>query len=70
MRFTPSEVNRAMRRLHLQDTADSRSQAMAILQAWDRGIGDVDDVIDAYEAAASILRKEFFHEGNKYRMGR
>ena len=51
MRFTPSEVNRAMRRLHLQDTADSRSQALAILQAWDRGIGDVDDVIDAYEAA-------------------
>ena len=51
MRFTPSEVNRAMRRLHLQDTADSRSHAMAILQAWDRGIGDVDDVIDAYEAA-------------------
>ena len=51
MRFTPSEVNRAMRRLYLQDTADSQSQAMAILQAWDRGIGDVDDVIDAYEAA-------------------
>lgn len=51
MRFTPSEVNRAMRRLHLQDTADSRDQAMAILQAWDRGIGDVDDVIDAYEVA-------------------
>ena len=51
MRFTPSEVNRAMRRLHLQDTADSRAQAKAILQAWDRGNGDVDDVIDAYEAA-------------------
>ena len=51
MRFTPSEVNRAMRRLHLQDTADSRAQAMAILQAWGRGIGGVDDVIVAYEAA-------------------
>lgn len=51
MRFTPSEVNRAMQRLHLQDAADGRDQAVAILQAWDRGIGDVDDVIDAYEAA-------------------
>lgn len=51
MRFTPSEVNRAMQRLHLQDTADCRDQTMAILKAWDRGIGDVDDVIDAYEAA-------------------
>lgn len=51
MRFTPSEINRAMQRLHLRDTADCRAQAVAILQAWDRGIGDVDDVIDAYEAA-------------------
>ncbi len=51
MRFTPSEVNRAMHRLHLRDTADCRAKAVAILQAWDRGIGDVDDVIDAYEAA-------------------
>ena len=59
MRFTPSEVNRAMRRLHLQDTADSRSQAMAILQAWDRGIGDVDDVIDAYELRKHITKGVF-----------
>lgn len=50
MRFTPSEVNRAMHRLHLRDTADCRAQAVAILQTWNRGIGDVDDVIDAYEA--------------------
>lgn len=51
MRFTPPEVNQAMQRLHLQDSADGRDQAVAILQTWDRGIGDVDDVIDAYEAA-------------------
>lgn len=51
MRFTPSEVNRAMQRLHLQGTSDCRNQAMAVLQAWDRGVGDVDDVIDAYESA-------------------
>lgn len=41
----------AGREHHVLNTTDSRSQAMAILQAWDRGIGDVDDVIDAYEAA-------------------
>ncbi len=51
MRFTPSEINRAMRRLHLQDTVDCQDRVVAILQAWDRGIGDVDDVIDAYESA-------------------
>lgn len=51
MRFTPSEVNRAIQRLHLQNTADGWNQTMAILKAWDRGVGDVDDVIDAYEVA-------------------
>lgn len=51
MRFTMPEVSRAIQRLHLQDTAECRAQAVSILQAWDRGIGDVDDVIDAYEAA-------------------
>lgn len=51
MRFTPSEINRAMYRLHLRDTADCRAKAVAILQAWDRGIGDVDDVISLWTHA-------------------
>ena len=43
-RFTEKDINRAIKRLGV-----SREEAVRILDEWDRGIGDVDDVIDWYE---------------------
>ena len=40
---------RAERRMHTAPTLEGRKELIAILNRFDRGHGDVDDVIDAYE---------------------
>ena len=48
-RFLDEEVIRAERRMHTAPTLEGRKELIAILNRFDRGHGDVNDVIDAYE---------------------
>ncbi len=48
-RFSDEDVIRAERRMHTALTLEGRKELIAILNRFDRGHGDVDDVIDAYE---------------------
>ncbi len=43
LRFTEDEIAHAISRIGL-----SRDEVLNILREWDRGIGDVDDVLDAW----------------------
>lgn len=43
LRFTEDEIDYAISRLGL-----SRDEVLSILRGWDRGVGDVDDVLDAW----------------------
>lgn len=51
-RFTDEEIIRAERRLHTKPTIDGRTELIRTLNDYDRGAGDVDDVIDQYENSA------------------
>lgn len=48
-RFSDEDVIRAERRMHTAPTLDGRKELISILNRFDRGCGDVDDAIDAYE---------------------
>lgn len=48
-RFSDEEVIRAERRLRTAPTLDGRKELIQLLNEWDRGHGDVDDVIDEFE---------------------
>lgn len=48
-RFTDEEIIRAERRLHTKPTLEGRTELIHLLNEYDRGYGDVDDVIDCYE---------------------
>lgn len=48
-RFTDEEIIRAERRLHTKPTLEGRTELIRMLNEYDRGAGDVDDVIDQYE---------------------
>lgn len=48
-RFPDEEVIRAERRMHTAPTLEGRKELIVILNRFDRGQGDVDDAIDAYE---------------------
>ena len=50
LRFSEKDIHHAMLRLGLSGP-EGRERAIQILREWDRGIGDVDDVIDEYEDA-------------------
>lgn len=52
MRFTNKDIEHGMERLGLGG-ADGEKQLAEILAAFDRGHGDIDDVIDEYEDAES-----------------
>lgn len=52
-RFTDEELIRAERRLHTSPTLDGRIELIGLLNAFDNGVGDVDDVIDLIENANS-----------------
>ena len=45
-RFSDEEVIRAERRLRTAPSLDGRRELVRLLNEWDRGHGDVDDVID------------------------
>ena len=49
-RFTESEVLHAEHRTGL-----TRAEVLRILTKWDKGMGDADDVIDAWEGTAKFL---------------
>lgn len=53
LRFSDADIDHAMKRLHLTGET-GRAEAAEILTLWDRGHGDVDDVIDEYEDANEI----------------
>ncbi len=48
-RFSDEDVIRAERRLHTKPTLEGRTELLRLLNTYDRGCGDVDDVIDRYE---------------------
>lgn len=48
-RFSDEDVIRAERRMHTAPTLEGRKELIGILNRFDRGLGDVDDVIDAWE---------------------
>lgn len=50
LRFSEKDIYHAMLRLGLTGM-EGREKAVRILREWDRGCGDVDDVIDLYEDA-------------------
>lgn len=50
-RFSDEEVIRAERRMKTKPTHDGRCKLIRLLNEWDRGTGDVDDVIDEWEDA-------------------
>lgn len=50
-RFSDEDVIRAERRLHTEPTLEGRKSLIHLLNEYDRGSGDVDDVIDWYEDA-------------------
>ena len=53
-RFPDEEIIRAERRMHTAPTLEGRKELIAILNRFDRGHGDVDDVIDVYEDAPRL----------------
>lgn len=48
-RFSDEDILRAERRLRTPPTLEGRKDVVNLLNRCDRGYGDVDDVIDAYE---------------------
>lgn len=48
-RFSDEDVIRAERRMHTAPTLEGRRELIDVLNRFDRGLGDVDDVIDAWE---------------------
>lgn len=50
LRFSEKDIHHAMIRLSLTGT-DGKEEARRILTEWDRGRGDVDDIIDEWENA-------------------
>lgn len=48
-RFSDEDVIRAEHRMHTDPTLDDRKWLISIINSFDRGNGDVDDAIDAYE---------------------
>lgn len=48
-RFSDEEVIRAERRLRTAPTLEGRKELLMLLNEWDNGIGDVDDVIGRLE---------------------
>lgn len=48
-RFTDEDIIWAERRLDTKPTLEGRTELIRVLNEYDRGIGDVDDVIDQYE---------------------
>lgn len=48
-RFSDEEILRAERRLKMPPTRENREDVIKLLNRFDRGYGDADDVIDAYE---------------------
>ncbi len=48
LRFTEEEVDYAMSRLEDIGGID-KQEVLRILREWDRGVGDIDDVIDEWE---------------------
>ena len=48
LRFSEKDIHHAMLRLSLSGLV-GRREVIQILREWDRGSGDVDDVIDEYE---------------------
>ena len=53
-RFSDEEVIRAERRLRTSPMLEGRIELMRLLNAYDRGCGDVDDVIDRYEGGPAL----------------
>ncbi|MEZ3438650.1 MAG: hypothetical protein K1W18_07200 [Oscillospiraceae bacterium] len=49
IRFTDDDVIYIEKRLKWQRTIENRAEIIRILHEYDRGVGDVDDVIDEYE---------------------
>lgn len=48
-RFSDEDILRAERRLRTRPTLDGRKSVMDLLNRFDQGHGDVDDIIDDYE---------------------
>ena len=48
-RFSDEDILRAERRLKTPLTLEGRKDVIKLLNRYDRGYGDVNDVIDAYE---------------------
>lgn len=48
-RFSDEDILRAERRLKTPPTLEGRKDVIKLLNRYDRGYGDVNDVIDAYE---------------------
>ena len=53
-RFSDEEVIRAERRLRTSPMLEGRIELMRLLNTYDRGCGDVDDVIDRYEGGPAL----------------
>lgn len=53
-RFSDDDVIRAERRLKTKPNYEGRLDLIRLLNQWDRGTGDVDDVIDEMEEAKAI----------------
>ena len=49
-RFTDAEIIRAERRLKTKPDYEGRKELMQLLNRFDRGSGDVDDIVDDIEA--------------------
>ncbi len=53
-RFSDEDIIRAERRLRTAPTLDCRKELIQLLNTYDRGCGDIDDVIDRYEDALEV----------------
>jgi len=52
-RFTEQDITHAMERMGISDVS-GRAEALRVIREYDRGVGDIDDLLDEWENAPAI----------------